>query len=595
MPTAVLAQSSMIGFVNADPSSVDNIRRKLPVIVRVGTNVYPSLVLQMLMRNELLGPDAIEIVLGEHIKVNGEKESWTIPIDEHGLMEINYRGGNSLENDAFGGVNSISYFGLASHLAQTAGKLKLQSMVPISDEDWPSGYPNPDDPSKEIAIPPVKDQFLIIGQNAAGLTDFGPTPMGSQTPLVKVHATALNNILQSDYISRPSTALWIFIWLSIGWASVVLLRETAVWLSISVPVVMAAAYVGGAFWFFSSQSLHIPIVWPVLGIFVAHGASITRRLIVESKAKGQIKAMFSTYVAPDVVNSLIEAGVAPKLGGEETEITAFFSDIQAFSSFSEKLTPERLVALMNEYLSDMSSILKNKGTGTLDKFIGDAIVGIFGAPLHYADHAYKGCRTAIDIQRRQAELREKWKSEPDWPEIVHGMQTRIGLNSGPAVVGNMGAVDQMNYTMMGDTVNLAARCESGAKSYGVFNMISGETKDAAIKHGKDDIAYRYLDRIVVKGRTQPVEMYEIVEFKKDLIPSASECLELFENGIKKYLAQDWDGAKALFEKSEPLEIYRPGMPGVGSNASLVLIDRCVAMKASPPAADWDGVFVMTTK
>ncbi|MFP6900125.1 MAG: adenylate/guanylate cyclase domain-containing protein, partial [Opitutales bacterium] len=285
----------------------------------------------------------------------------------------------------------------------------------------------------------------------------------------------------------------------------------------------------------------------------------------------------------------------PSLGGEETQITAYFSDVQSFSSFSELLSPTGLVDLMNEYLTAMTNILQEE-RGTLDKYIGDAIVAMYGAPIPMEDHAYQAVRTALLMQARQVELREKWASEGDkWPDIVASMQTRIGCNTGTATVGNMGALDRFNYTMMGDMVNLAARCESGAKAYGAYIMITEETKDISVAT-KDDIAFRYLDKIVVKGRKQPVAMYEVTDFMADLTQETQDCLDCFQQGIDKYLLQDWDGAKEMFEKAKELELYKIDItPGVKNNPSSMLIERCLAMKWSPPGDDWDGVFVMTSK
>jgi adenylate cyclase len=175
------------------------------------------------------------------------------------------------------------------------------------------------------------------------------------------------------------------------------------------------------------------------------------------------------------------------------------------------------------------------------------------------------------------------------------MRTRIGLNTGPAVIGNMGSPRRFNYTMMGDSVNLAARCESGAKSYGVYTMVTGETRTAAMA-AKDDIAFRYLDKTVVKGRTQPVEMYEVMGFTADLSAESAGCIEIYSTGIERYLARDWDGAASAFSRSASLEPFRPGLqPGVHENPSLVMIGRCVEMKAAPPGDDWDGRHVMKTK
>jgi adenylate cyclase len=591
-PVGVLGESSMTGFVNVEPSKVDGIRRKAPLVVRVGKpgkeKVYPSLVLQMLMRAEEIGPDEVEVVLGERVTIRGKERTFQVPIDDQGQMWINYRGTNDADgNNIFEGKSEISYFGLVYFLQNYAQALQADPKA-----EWPKEYETGD--GVKVPLPPVKNQILLVGQTAQGLTDFGPTPMGSQTALVKVHATILNNILKGDYLRQLPLLPAAISWLVLAWATVVPLRNSPVWVAIAVPIALVAAFLGIGFFFFHTASLHIPFVWPVLGFVIVHGSMVSNRLITESKAKGRIKAMFSTYVAPEVVDQLIASGEEPKLGGEETVITAFFSDIQSFSAFSEILTPERLVSLMNEYLTEMSHILKYKGNGTVDKFIGDAIVGIFGAPYHFQDHAYRACLTAIQIQKRQAELREHWEKQGDWPKIVHEMQTRIGLNTGRAVVGNMGSSDRMNYTMMGDTVNLAARCESGAKSYGVFTMISEDTKTSAEQHG-NDIRYRYLDRIIVKGRTTPIGMYEIVDKETDLSDATRECLALFDEAMMKYLAKDWEGAIALFAKAEELEPFRPGQPGVGNNPSLVLMKRCHEMKANPPEGDWDGVYVMKSK
>ena len=194
---------------------------------------------------------------------------------------------------------------------------------------------------------------------------------------------------------------------------------------------------------------------------------------------------------------------------------AMFRLSQAFLNYS---TPTGLVDLMNEYLTAMTNILQEE-RGTLDKYIGDAIVAMYGAPIPMDDHAYQAVRTAILMQQKQIELRKKWVPEVEkWGkchELVTQMQTRIGCNTGTATVGNMGALDRFNYTMMGDMVNLAARCESGAKAYGAYIMVTEETKLASEKI-RDDIAYRYLDRIVVKGRSQPVAMFEPTGFMSEL-------------------------------------------------------------------------------
>ncbi|WP_395745764.1 CHASE2 domain-containing protein [Prosthecobacter sp.] len=554
IPVPAIGENSHVGFVNAPPGP-DGVRRQLPLVVRCGTRVFPSLALRALLTREGVETNVVEVVLGECIRIKGPQKTWQIPIDGQGRMTINYR-----HPDTF---SVSSYSGLTKRL------LELQV------EEWPKNDP------------PLTGKVLFVGQYAAGLTDLGPTPHGPLTPLVLTHANALSNILTGDYIQKPEMLHLIGIWALLALLTILPVRYGRIWLSVLVPALFVGAYVVAAFYFFQKQSLHLPLAWPVLGFVLVEGGAFLHRLVLELRAKGRIKGMFGTYISPQLVDQMIASGEDPKLGGQEAEITAFFSDIAGFSTFSEKLTPEQLVTLMNDYLSEMTDILHDNG-GTLDKFIGDAIVGMFGAPLPFEGHAYYGCRAALLMQKRQLELREKWRKEGGWPGIVFEMQTRIGLNSGPAIVGNMGSRRRFNYTMMGDNVNLAARSESGAKSYGVFIMTTGETKALAEKH-KTDIAFRFMERTVVKGRSIPAEMYEVVGFKDELSMKTKECLALFQQGIDAYLAQKWDEARDLFERSDRLEIHEY------FNPSKLLLERCAAMKENPPGPDWDGVYVMKTK
>ncbi|MBT3637233.1 MAG: TIR domain-containing protein [Opitutae bacterium] len=315
------------------------------------------------------------------------------------------------------------------------------------------------------------------------------------------------------------------------------------------------------------------------------------QLLGTAPTKKLMKEMFGTSLSPELLEQMVESGEMPNLGGEETQITAYFSDVQAFSSFSGSLEPSQLVAFMNEYLTAMLDVLYEQ-RGTFVKYIGDAIVAMFGAPIPFPDHPYQAVKTGLLMLKRQAELREKWKGEGDkWPDFGPNMQTRVGCNTGNAIVGNMGAVGHFEYSMMGDTVNLGARCESAARAYGAFCMVTEDTQRAA-EATKDDIAYRYLDKIVVKGRPQPVSFYEPVGFKSDLTQEVQDCLDCFGQGIEKYLAQDWDSALEEFEKAKPLEPNQPNVtPGADKNPSMVLIERCQAMKENPPGDDWDGVGV----
>ena len=443
--------------------------------------------------------------------------------------------------------------------------------------------------------------IVFIGPEEKTFQDLAPTPFDSvDVPKVSVHGNLVKTLTSGLYLKRLPE--WVDHLVTLGFCLAMAFISVYSGPKASLVQVgglfLQVGYVFMAFFMFSETHVLWPVVAPTCAGLSTTFVGLGVMLVIEQKAKGRLKGMFGSYVSQDLVDQMIESGEEPSLGGQETQITAFFSDVQAFSSFSELLTPTGLVDLMNEYLTAMTNILQEE-RGTLDKYIGDAIVGMYGAPIPMDDHAYQSVKTALLMQARQLELRDKWATEAEkWGtchELVSKMQTRIGCNTGTATVGNMGALDRFNYTMMGDMVNLAARCESGAKAYGAYIMITEETRDAAMPT-KDDIAYRYLDKIVVKGRSQPVSMYEPTGFKNDLTQETQDCLDCFQQGIDKYLLQDWKGALKMFEKAKGFEPNKPGVtPGVKDNPSMILIDRCQVMKDNPPGDDWDGVYVMTSK
>jgi adenylate cyclase len=455
-----------------------------------------------------------------------------------------------------------------------------------------------------FAQPDFKDAIVLIGPVDPLLQDLGSTPLDDvPVPKVGVHGNLLKMIVAGKYLrSLPSWNGIAWLEFSIAIALTALVSALARaggsrsrWTKLAAAGLLAG-YIAFCFWIFKQQHLVLPMTLPIGAALTTSFAAVTWQLVREEKQKGRIKGLFGTYVSPQLVERMVESGEEPRLGGVEENITAYFSDIQSFSGFSEKLSPPRLVELMNEYLTACTDIVQAEG-GTLDKYIGDAVVAMFGAPLALPDHAHRACVAAVRVQRRNAELREKWRHEGEkWPQIVHALQTRIGLNTGPVVVGNMGSHTRFNYTMMGDNVNLAARMESGAKSYGVYTMVTESTKVACENHGGDRIVFRFLDRIVVKGRTQPVPVFEAVGLKEDLSARAEECLRNYDRGIQAYLATDWAAAREAFGQSALAEANRPGeTPGVETNPSMVMRARCEHLLLHPPAADWDGIYVMKEK
>ncbi|MDZ7695552.1 MAG: adenylate/guanylate cyclase domain-containing protein [Deltaproteobacteria bacterium] len=362
-----------------------------------------------------------------------------------------------------------------------------------------------------------------------------------------------------------------------------------------------------------------PLIFSNAVIFVSMGIY---NLLTEERDKKFLKNTFSSYLAPELIEEMYRRKTVPTLGGEAREITAFFTDIQGFSTLSEKLTATQLVDLLNEYLSNMTDILVAY-KGTLDKYEGDAIIAFFGAPMEIPDHALRACQAAVAMQKRLHELREKWAAEkirtedpnrntkhlpPEewapgdkWPRIVHEMQMRIGINTGEMVVGNMGSAMRMNYTMMGDPVNLAARLEAAGKQYGVYTLVSEYTLDSRFldergheRSVRDVMAVRFIDHIAVVGKSEPVRVYEVWGMKGDLTAKEKALTEAFEEGMRCYFNMQWDAAISRFEESLRLEPVKNGQ----LSPSQVYTERCQVFKENPPAGPgetWDGVYRLTQK
>ena len=564
-PVPMLQEVGLTAFCDT-PASPDGVRRYVPMLQRVGNLVYPSLSLQTLMLYGNVAPWNVRVVLGDAIYLESETLRRRIPIDESGQYFINYR-------FPLKGSNSMSFH-------QLTEAYWLHYLLDTPQPDLPS----------------VEGKILLVGQLSTGLSDNGVTPFGGETPLVLVHANVIDNILREDYAHRGPWWPVLAGTLALGIAGLIIYSKRTLAQQALFALGVPAAYLAFAAAFWINYSLWIPLIWPVLGFGSLQVFMIVRQLVREQRSKARIKGMFGTYVSPALVNRMIESGESPQLGGHEETITAYFSDIQSFSSFSEKLPPDRLVELMNEYLTACTDIVQEEG-GTLDKYIGDAVVAMFGAPLPVPDHALRACVASQRIHLKLLDLREKWKAQGDrWPHIVHEMQSRIGLNSGPVIVGNMGSRTRFNYTMMGDNVNLAARMESGAKSWGVYSMCTDATREACERDGGDRVVFRALGRIVVKGRSSAVPIFEIVGLKENVTDQTRECLRIFEQGLACYYVRDWDGALALFAQSEKLEPNQPGVtPGVTSNPSHIYIEIARRYKIAPPPANWEGEYVMTVK
>ena len=515
------------------------------------------------------------------------------------------------------------------------------------DSDWMDLFnPNSEinmmmqmvDPDYEVLESPFLDKIVLIGVSVNVLLDVKPTPYYSYAgflqlmPGVEYHANAVQTILDGNYIKVAGgtleltgeslrinlliiTLLALFTYVFIRRLSPILgglviileilvftdialgyFTQDLLWLpkfiGIHIMMWVGAESIPTLFAIGTPEigaSLFVPIVPGMASIVLTYGSIVLYRFLMEQKDKRFLKHTFGTYISPELIDQMYESKQMPELGGESGIRTAYFTDIASFSAFSEILTASQLVALLNEYLTAMTDILLHEG-GTLDKFEGDAIVAFFGAPIHQDDHAYRACLVSLGMQQELAKLREKWASEDDkWPDLVPQMRMRIGINAGDLVTGNMGTTNRMNYTMMGDVVNTAARLEASAKQYGIYVQTTIPTLELA---GKDKFEWRHIDKVKVMGKQEAVEAVEIMALKGQLADDLVKMKSIYDAGMELYRQQEWDTGIAKFKASEAQEEVFPKRP---TNPSQVYIERCEYFKANPPGPDWDGSWTLTVK
>lgn len=581
-PLPVLGEAANgSGFFNTEPD-IDGLLRRTPLFINFEGALYPSLSLATLMQG--LGLKFAKIKGGPAGVESLQVGNTVIPLDAEGQMLVNWRGPKE----------TFRYVSASKVLGDRLDKEEL------------------------------KGKIVFIGTSAAGLKDLRATPYDAVYPGVEAHATVVDNILKGDFIHRPPwvpaieffaiivagiITTGLLLWAKAGWSLVPVLGSGyAMW--------WGAAYV------LETKGMYISPLYSMLTLGGNFGLLTLLKYWREEGQKKFLHATFQSYLAPELIDQMFANKTMPKLGGEARVITAYFTDIQSFSTFSEKLTAVQLVELLNEYLTAMTDILL-EDMGTLDKYEGDAIIAFIGAPLDVPDHGMRACRIAVDMQAKLLELREKWRNEQQlpneperntkalpaeewgpgekWPKVVHDMRMRIGVNSGEMVVGNMGSTMRMNYTMMGDAVNLAARLEAGAKQYGVFSMVSMFTMnlefadvEGRIQRVMDTVEARFIDNIQVVGKDEPVKVYELVAMKGGLTDAEKELLRRFDAAMTLYLDQQWDQALEGFAAAQEVERF----PELKLTPSKVFMDRCRLYKKNPPVEPgktWDGVYRMTKK
>ena len=537
------------------PQDEDGIIRRAPTAIYFeGPNhVYPTLVLAAVM--DILGipADGFDYDFDNLILRLSDTTGTVIreiPIDDQGRMFVNY----------YGRFKTFYY---------------LPYMYCFDPEMLDPSY--------------WEGKVALVGASLPGLMDLRNTPVQETFSGVEIHANVIHSVLQNEFVSitDAQTNLWVLLIICILLGALVSIPAKPLY-TLPVPLLAIAVWVIFTYYAFFNDLRMWEVIRPAISMGGTYLGIFLYNFLIVEKDKRFLKDTFGTYISPELIDQMFDAKEEPSLGGEEGYHTAFFTDIQSFSAFSEKLSATDLVELLNDYLTEMTNILLDN-KGTLDKYIGDAIVAFYGAPAPVDDHEYWACLTAVKMQEGLAELRAKWQGEGDrWPEIVHHMQNRIGINTGPMVTGNMGSTMRMNYTMMGDTVNLAARLEASAKQYGVYIQVAEET----YKVCKDKFIWRDLDYVIVMGKTEPAQVFELITETGNMPPGYDKLLPAFHEAVKLYRNQNWVKAIEAFKASDELEDMFPGRK---TNPSRVYIPRCEHYKENPPGDDWDGSWALTKK
>ncbi len=412
---------------------------------------------------------------------------------------------------------------------------------------------------------------------------------------VEVHANALQTFLEGRYLREPGPAgnlLFLLLAAAVPAAAVFFLGTVA---GAFVALLAAAGTALTALWAFqgavhlpwgtplewAGELLWLPLVAPLGGVLFSYLGSTAYVAVVEGKEKRFIRGAFGKYVPPAVVEEISRSPELLRLGGQKRPLTVLFSDLAGFTSLSESLPPEELVSLLNEYLSSMTQVVMEE-EGTLDKYIGDAIMAFWNAPKEQDDHADRAVRCALEMQARLQDLNRRWKEENRTGEAF---RVRIGINTDGVVVGNIGGEDRFDYSAIGDGVNLAARLEPANDTYGTLVMASELTVEQL---SPGQFVLRELDLVAVKGREEPVSVFEVVALAGDALPEdRRRALAEYERGFRAYRAREWTEAEGHFRKA--LEEDPEDGP------SRIYLERSLEFRDQPPAADWDFVVRRTVK
>ncbi len=417
-----------------------------------------------------------------------------------------------------------------------------------------------------------KDKWVFVGLTAPGLLDLKASPVSPIYPGVELHATLLDNLIQGDFLKpAPTWFAWLWTGFLAGGVALAVLFTSGLIAPLAGVLLLGTVASGFSFFLFWASRWLDPLL-PGLALAFSFGLTAVYSYATEGRQKQAIRRMFAQYMSETVIAHLLAHPEKLKLGGERRRVTLFFSDLAGFTTMSERLAPEAVVALLNDYLSRMTEIILEE-MGTVDKFEGDAIMAFWGAPLDQEDQAVRACRAALRQQEALKELNEHLGRQN-----LPLLNMRIGLHSGEAIVGNLGSQSRFDYTVIGDTVNLASRLEGLNKFYGTDIMAS----DVTVAECGPAVEFMELDRVAVKGRETPVTVFMVLADQGGLTQSLSEARQEFSRGLELYRKLRFEEAGQHFLRA--VETWPDLTP------ASVFLGRCRAMQETPPPPDWDAVF-----
>lgn len=534
----LLAGAKNIGFTNVFPDE-DGIIRRVPLLVNYKNNLYPSLALEAVRIYLLKQVKLVTATYGESIRLEGiQLGREIIPTDEKAEVIIPFRGKGF----------TFPYF----------------SAVDVLNNRIPSGA--------------FAGKIVFVGSTAVGLGDLKATSIQTVFPGIEINATVADGILKNNFPHKPAWALGVETFLIFFLGLILLLLfpflgpRTLLIFIISIPIALIFANT----WLSEKTGLMLDIFIPAMLSISLAMLNIIYGYLFETRRRERLKEMFGQYVPAKHIDHMLKSSSNYGLQGEDREMTVLFADIRHFTTLSEGMSATQLKDMLNDFFTPMTKIIF-KHKGTIDKYVGDLIMAFWGAPLKDKKHAERALSAALEMQKEVIRLKPILDAR-HWPEINIG----IGLNTGRMSVGDMGSKFRLNYTVLGDSVNLASRVESLTKYYGVDIMTTEFTQANQKK-----FVFRLLDRVRVKGKNESVALYQVICRKKEMTDALKQELMLSEEALNFYFSQEWDKAREVFTA---LHTQYPHI-----RLYALYLERIAGFAHNPPPLDWDGVYTHANK